>query len=44
VFIDDNPVYAQGGTDSGMQSILLDVRDPAAAYAEAERLLDLHSA
>lgn len=41
VFIDDNPVYAKGGTESGMLSILLDVRDPEAAYAEAEKLLDL---
>lgn len=41
VFIDDNPVYAKGGTESGMLSILLDVRDPEAAYAEAEELLDL---
>ena len=41
VFIDDNPLYAKGGADSGMHSLLLDVRDPEAAYREAERLLGL---
>jgi putative hydrolase of the HAD superfamily len=41
VFIDDNPLYAQGGTDCGLRSILLDVRDPAAAYRQAEDWLGL---
>ena len=41
VFIDDNPVYAQGGAQSGMHSLLLDVRDPDAAYREAQSLLGL---
>lgn len=35
VFIDDNPAYVDGGTRVGLRSILLDVRDPAAAFREA---------
>ena len=35
VFIDDNPTYVRGGLDVGLRSILLDVRDPAAAFDEA---------
>lgn len=39
VFIDDNPTYVKGGDDVGLRSILLDVRDPAAAFDEAAREL-----
>ena len=35
VFIDDNPTYAAGGEAVGLRSILLDVSDPAAAFAQA---------
>ena len=41
VFIDDNPTYVQGGQQVGLQSILLDVRDPSAAFIEAAALLGL---
>ncbi len=41
VFIDDNPTYVAGGVDVGLRSILLDVRDPAAAFDEAARDLGL---
>ena len=41
VFIDDNPTYVEGGVRAGLQSLLLDVRDPAAAYREAAVLLGL---
>lgn len=41
VFIDDNPAYAEGGSRVGLQSILLDVRDPASAFRDAARLLGL---
>ena len=41
VFIDDNPIYVEGGTAVGLRSILLDVRDPAAAFDEAARELGL---
>ena len=41
VFIDDNPTYVEGGVRAGLQSVLLDVRDPAAAYREAAVLLGL---
>ena len=41
VFIDDNPTYVAGGNAVGLISILLDVRDPAAAFAEAAQLLGL---
>ena len=41
VFIDDNPTYVQGGLDVGLRSILLDVRDPAAAFDAAARELGL---
>lgn len=41
VFIDDNPAYVEGGTKMGLRSVLLDVRDPAAAFDEAARLLGL---
>lgn len=43
VFIDDNPTYVKGGLDVGMPSVLLDVRNPAAAFDEAARLLGLDS-
>jgi putative hydrolase of the HAD superfamily len=39
VFIDDNPTYVDGGTAVGLQSLLLDVRDPAAAFDDAARRL-----
>ena len=41
VFIDDNPTYVDGGLRVGLRSILLDVRDPAAAFREAAELLGL---
>ena len=41
VFIDDNPTYVQGGLAVGMPSVLLDVRDPAAAFDEAATMLGL---
>jgi putative hydrolase of the HAD superfamily len=41
VFVDDNPSYVDGGTAAGIPSVLLDVLDPAAAFDEAARLLDL---
>jgi len=44
VFIDDNPAYVEGGVRAGLRSVLLDVRDPAAAFREAADLLGLPSA
>lgn len=41
VFIDDNPAYVSGGNVVGLHSILLDVQDPASAFAEAALLLGL---
>ena len=41
VFIDDNPTYVAGGEAVGLQSILLDVQDPAAAFADAAERLGL---
>lgn len=41
VFIDDNPRYVAGGDVAGLQAILLDVRDPAAAFSEARARLGL---
>lgn len=41
VFIDDNPTYVAGGEAVGLQSLLLDVRNPAAAFGEAARMLGL---
>lgn len=41
VFVDDNPRYVAGGEAVGLQAILLDVRDPAAAFAEARARLGL---
>lgn len=41
VFIDDNPAYVAGGDAVGLLSILLDVRDPAAAFTQAASLLGL---
>ena len=44
VFIDDNPTYVEGGVRAGLRSVLLDVRDPAAAFREAAQLLGLPAA
>lgn len=41
VFIDDNPKYAEGGAQAGMQAVLLDVRNPAEAFRQAASLLGL---
>jgi len=41
VFIDDNPTYVEGGTASGMQSLLLDVLDPSAVFRDAASRLGL---
>jgi putative hydrolase of the HAD superfamily len=41
VFIDDNPTYVTGGAAVGLQSLLLDVLDPAAVFQEAARRLGL---
>jgi FMN phosphatase YigB (HAD superfamily) len=41
VFVDDNPTYVGGGEAVGLSSILLDVRDPGAAFEEAARRLGL---
>ncbi len=41
VFVDDNPRYVDGGTAGGMQSVLLDVLDPDAAFGKAAELLAL---
>jgi putative hydrolase of the HAD superfamily len=41
VFVDDNPRYVAGGEAVGLRSVLLDVRDPAAAFREAAALLGL---
>lgn len=41
VFIDDNPTYVAGGEAVGLLSVLLDVRDPAAAFTQAASLLGL---
>jgi putative hydrolase of the HAD superfamily len=41
VFIDDNPTYVAGGEEVGLLSILLDVRDPGAAFTQAATLLGL---
>jgi len=41
VFIDDNPTYVAGGEAVGLQSLLLDVREPGTAFAEASRRLGL---
>lgn len=39
VFVDDNPAYAAAGEAAGMVSVLLDVLDPAAAFARAQQEL-----
>ena len=44
VFVDDNPSYVEGGRLAGMQSVFLDVLDPAAAFDEAAGLLGPHVA
>lgn len=44
IFIDDNPTYVDGGIRAGMVSILLDVRDPARAFADAAIALGLDRA
>lgn len=41
VFIDDNPTYVAGGEAVGLQSLLLDVRDPSAVFADAAGRLGL---
>ncbi len=41
VFVDDNPAYVDGGTRAGIRSVLLDVRKPAEAFAEAAAHLGL---
>lgn len=41
VFIDDNPTYVAGGEAVGLQSLLLDVREPSAVFADAARRLGL---
>lgn len=41
VFIDDNPTYVAGGDAVGLLSILLDVREPAAAFKQAALMLGL---
>ena len=41
VFVDDNPRYVEGGTASGMRSVLLDVLHPVGAFDAAARLLRL---
>jgi putative hydrolase of the HAD superfamily len=41
VFVDDNPSYVEGGRRAGMQSVFLDVLNPAAAFDEAAELLGL---
>lgn len=44
VFIDDNPTYVTGGLNVGLRSIMLDVQDPGAVFAEAAVLLGLDPA
>lgn len=41
VFVDDNPAYALAGERAGMQSVLLDVLNPGAAFDIAAHLLGL---
>jgi putative hydrolase of the HAD superfamily len=41
VFIDDNPTYVRGGEAVGLQSLLLDVRNPGEVFADAARRLGL---
>lgn len=41
VFVDDNPRYVDGGQRAGMQAVLLDPREPAAAFDRARSLLGL---
>lgn len=41
VFVDDNPGYVEAGRAAGMESVLLDVLDPDAAFAEAAAALGL---
>ncbi len=41
VFIDDNPLYVEGGRAVGLRSILLEVLDPAAAFDAARVELGL---
>lgn len=41
VFIDDNPTYVRGGEAVGLQSLLLDVRDPGEVFIDAARRLGL---
>ena len=41
VFIDDNPLYVEGGVAVGLRSILLEVLDPAAAFDAARAQLGL---
>lgn len=41
VFIDDNPTYVRGGESVGLQSLLLDVRNPGEVFVDAARRLGL---
>ncbi|MEZ5118107.1 MAG: HAD-IA family hydrolase [Candidatus Nanopelagicales bacterium] len=41
VFVDDNPAYVDAGRREGLRCVLLDVRDPAAAFDQARRSLGL---
>ncbi|MGL5811263.1 MAG: HAD family hydrolase [Nocardioides sp.] len=41
VFVDDQASNVRGAERLGIPTVLLDPRDPDAAYAEARRLLDL---
>ena len=41
VFIDDNPTYVRGGEAVGLQSLLLDVRNPGEVFIDAAKRLGL---
>lgn len=41
VFIDDNPTYVSGGEAVGLQSLLLDVRNPGEVFGDAAHRLGL---
>lgn len=41
VFIDDNPTYVSGGEAVGLQSLLLDVRNPGEVFGDAAQRLGL---
>ena len=41
IFIDDNPTYVKGGTESGLISLLLEVKNPGRVFDQAAEHLNV---